>query len=588
MHHSEGTLVVSATDLVGHLACEHLTVLDRQAIGGGTPRPLRGDPELEVLRNRGLEHEAQYLSRLGDEAFDVMEIAEPGHDGDVLAALRQREAETLEAMQRGVDVVFQATFLDEREQVAWRGHADFLRKVPAETDLGRHGYEPEDTKLARHVKPSALLQLCHYAEQVERLQGARPDQIHVVLGGQERASFGLSDFDAYYRAARDRFLAALRVQRATYPLPVPHCAVCAWLTTCEQRREGDDHLCRVATLSREQARKLEASGVPTLAALANTGDDLTVRGIGLSTLGRLRHQARLQAARGEGEPPPVERLMPIEPGRGLAALPPPDPGDVFYDIEGDPYFGADGLEYLHGVGWVEGGELVFRPFWAHDKRGERRAFEELIDLLVERRRKFPNMHVYHYAPYEPSALGRLMGRHGTREDELDGLLRGNVFVDLYRVVRQGLVVGSPSYSLKKLEPLYMPARHGEITDAASSIVEYERWLQTQEQSILDDLEAYNRDDVESTWRLRGWLETQREATIADGHDLPRPWAGPDEEVETQGDGSPELVAVRDRLLDGVTEPPGENGSDEARVPVAARTAARVAPTGEQAGVVAVL
>lgn len=121
-----------------------------------------------------------------------------------------------------------------------------------------------------------------------------------------------------------------------------------------------------------------------------------------------------------------------------------------------------------------GDGFEFQALWAHTAAEEHRTFEELIDLIVERRRLHPRMHVYHYAPYEPNALGKLMGRYGTREAELDDLLRGGVFVDLYRVVRQGLVIGSPSYSLKKLETLNMDARTGEITDAGSSIVEYER------------------------------------------------------------------------------------------------------------------
>src|SRR5690606_5208894 len=118
------------------------------------------------------------------------------------------------------------------------------------------------------------------------------------------------------------------------------------------------------------------------------------------------------------------------------------------------------------------------------------------------------------APYEPSALGRLMGRHGTREVEVDNLLRGRVLVDLYRVVRQAMTVGSYSYSIKKLEPLYMEARSAEILDAGSSIVEYERWLQEQDQQILDDLEEYNRDDCHSTQLLRDWLEGVRHEATA--------------------------------------------------------------------------
>jgi len=565
MDRVDGKLVVSVTDLVGHLACEHLSVLDFAALDGSLRKPVRDDPELEVLQRRGLEHEAAYLASLADAGLSVVEITEPADDVDRLVALRRREANTVATMRAGIDVVFQATFLDETADVAWRGHADFLRKVEHPSALGDYSYEPEDTKLARHVKPSAILQLCHYAEQVERIQGVAPEQIHVVLGGRHRESVRLADVAAYHRVARARFLAALAEQRVTYPLPVEHCSVCRWVEGCEQRREDDDHLCRVATLTREQAHKLETAGVGTLASLAASPDTLAVSGIGTATLARLRQQARLQAARKTGQAPPVELIIPVEADRGLAALPEPDPGDLFYDIEGDPYVASAGIEYLHGVGRVEGDRFEFQALWAHTAAQERRAFEELIDLIVEQRRLYPLMHVYHYAPYEPNALGRLMGRYGTREAELDDLLRGGVFVDLYRVVRQGLVIGSPSYSLKKLEPLYMDARTGEITDAGSSIVEYERWLQTGDQQILEDIEAYNREDIESTWRLRDWLEGRRRELVATGHEVFRP-AGRalEEDVETPAEIQTEEDALVDRLLEGRVDSPTDGDDEQVR------------------------
>src|SRR5690606_2711412 len=328
--------------------------------------------------------------------------------------------------------------------VRWRGHADFLRKVDRPSGRWAWSYEPEDTKLARQVKPSAVLQLCHYAEQVARLQGREPEEVHVVLGGQARASIHLAEVAADYRTTKARFLAALGSESETYPEPVGHCAVCRWSEVCERQWEDDDHLCRVAGLSREQARKLTAAGVRTLTELATAGDDLAVPGIGPATLVRLPRQARLQHARGDAPRPPVEPILPVEADRGLAALPAPSPGDLFYDIEGDPYVGDDGLEYLHGIGGLEpDGSFAYRAFWGHTPDGERRPFGALVDLIVERRRQHPDLHVYHYAPYEPTALGRLMGRYGTREDELDDLLRGEVFVDLYRVVHQGLAIGSP-------------------------------------------------------------------------------------------------------------------------------------------------
>ncbi len=560
MDNPNGILVVNASDLVGHLACGHLTELNLNVLANSRPAPLRADPDLDLLQQRGLAHEAAYLARLHAEGKAVVEITEPTQNPDYLAALRERQAATVAAMRDGTDVVFQGTFLDDTTTVAWRGHVDFLRRVEQPSDFGAFGYEPEDTKLARHVKPSAVLQLCHYAEQVERIQGVAAQHIHVVLGGQNRETIRLADVAAYYRAARERFLRALAEARVTYPLPVSHCDVCRWIEVCEKRWHTDDHLSGVAGLRNEQARRLEAAGITTGAALAASPVGLRIAGIGVGTLARLQQQARLQAARVEGQPPPVELARPLEPARGLALLPTPNPGDLYYDIEGDPFVGHGGIEYLHGIASIHNDALAFQPFWGHDPAGERHAFEQLVDFIVERRRLSPNLHVYHYAAYEITALRKLMGRYGTREAEVDDLLRGNVFVDLYRVVRQGLVIGSSSYSLKKLEPLYMPARTGAITNAGSSIVEYERWLQTGDQDILDNIEAYNRDDVESTWLLHRWLEARRAQAVADGDTLDHLEIQEQHQPDDAGDprardAEATTADLIDQLLDGNADPP---------------------------------
>ena len=87
--------------------------------------------------------------------------------------------------------------------------------------------------------------------------------------------------------------------------------------------------------------------------------------------------------------------------------------------------------------------------------------EAFVDLVMERRRQDPGMHVYHYGGYESGALKRLMQRHATREDEIDVLLRGHVLVNLYdHVVRQGIRASVESYSIKKLETFYMPRARG--------------------------------------------------------------------------------------------------------------------------------
>jgi AAA domain/RNase_H superfamily len=124
------------------------------------------------------------------------------------------------------------------------------------------------------------------------------------------------------------------------------------------------------------------------------------------------------------------------------------------------------------------------------------------------------MHVYHYAPYESTALKRLMGEHGTREEELDNLLRGEVLVDLYRVVRQALRLSVESYSIKEVEAFYDFKRDGEVGGGAGATVAFEEWLEVRDQSILDEIRDYNEDDCRSLYDLHRWLLELRPSDLA--------------------------------------------------------------------------
>jgi uncharacterized protein len=504
----DGRLVLSPSDLVGYLHCPHLTELDMAVVDGGAEAPERSDPGVELVQRKGDEHERAWLEHLEAQGLSVVRIPD-GPD------LPERTRLTADALADGPDIVYQATFVGVAEGQRWRGHADFLYRDGPPSRLGPFSYRPADTKLAHRVTPSAVLQLSEYAEQLEQVQGAPVETISVVLGTRREEPLRRADFAAYHRAARRRFVAALEAGITAEPVPVPHCSVCNWAAVCDERRRREDHLTLVAGLGADQARKLQMAGVTTMTALAELADDAAapVKGIGVPFLDRLRSQARLQAATDlDGDGPPRYELVESEgPGKGLEAMFAPSPGDLFFDIESDPWFADGGLEYLFGVGWVEAdGTFAYRAFWGHDRAGEKAAFENLVDFVVARRAADPDLHVYHYANYERDALSRLMGRHGTRETEIDDLLRGGVLVDLYRVVRQAVRIGTPSYSLKKIESLYRPrARTEAITDGGSSIAEYERFVETNDTTILDRLAEYNEVDCDSTRGLRDWLEDRR-------------------------------------------------------------------------------
>lgn len=499
----------SPTDLVGFVTCERLSWLERAAEHGERVRPALDD-SAEVMFAKGRAQEAAYRASLGAQGRAVVDIVR-GID----AAGRERAArETYGAMRAGAEVIAGATFVDGN----FAGIADFIVRVAGESELGAWRYEAVNVKLAATVKTSALLQLCAYTERIAYVQGVEPHQIHLVLGDGRCESFAYTDFSAYYRAARDRFLASLERTGEPYPEKIAACGRCRWNATCSAQRRADDHLSEVANSLRSQWRKLQAAGITTMHALAAHPADAGVPRLARETLDRLRTQARLQCGTRDGGPL-AYAFLDAGPGRGFALLPEPTPSDCFFDMEGDPFFAGGGLEYLFGVTLRAGaGEerTPFVSFWGDDRAAEKVAFEAFVDFVTARYHAAPNLHVFHYANYEKAALIRLAGRHATRGAEIDMLLEAGVFVDLYNVVRQALQCSTDSYSIKAIERFYRPPRTAAVHDAIASVLEFERYRGCGDPQLRERILEYNRDDCESTLDLYDWLRARRDEYRAAG------------------------------------------------------------------------
>ena len=516
-------LIFSPSDLNHFLDCAHLLQLERAGADAAAARPR--DAYADLLASKGAEHEAAQLAAFEAAGRRVVTIASPDRERDWPGDA----ARTVAAMRDGADVIYQAVFTHD----GWRGISDFLVKVPTASALGGWSYEPWDAKLARHSKPSFVLQLCYYAEQLSRIQARDPEWITIVLGTGDHDRLRYRDVDAYYRVVRKTFLAAALSERPTYPYPVAHCAFCEHASLCRARWEHEDHLSQVAGIRRQQVEQLHAAGIRTVAALATLDPHAQVA-IGAAALGRLRHQAALQAGHRQSGQHRYE-LLPLDERSGFRLLPRPSPGDIFFDMEGDPFFEpARGLEYLFGMLTPTsafataaadeplGNAGEYRAFRALSAAEEKAAFEQFIDFVHARLRDDPDLHVYHYAPYETAALKRLMSEHATREEALDDLLRREVFVDLYQVVRQAVRISHASYSIKKVRTFFMRgAGRGAVADGGDSIVQFERWRTSGDAAILDAIERYNEEDCLSTRELRDWLiERREEAVRGGGIDLP--------------------------------------------------------------------
>lgn len=537
-------LRLSAADLAHYLGCKHLTFLNLQAACGNLSPPIFQDPLQEALQQRSEEHESEYINHLRTYGHAMTQLTDAN-----LGA-------TLEAMRSGVEIITQAQLANG----PWVGRADVLRKVPRPSQLGNWSYEVIETKLARQTRATTLLQLCFYSSLLDTIQGGLPEFMYVVTPGSnlKPEPFRVLDYLAYYRRVQSRLARAVSTQAlqaaATYPDPVPQCETCRYWSSCDQKRRADDHLSLVAGLSNRQRRELATWNISTLTQLAQLPlpfEHTPSRG-SINSFVRVREQARVQLEARQSEQP-VYELLPREANRGLARLPPPSPGDIFFDIEGDPFFESGGLEYLLGWVFFENDEPQYQAQWAVNRAEEHRAFEAFIDEVMARWAQYPDLHIYHFAPYEPSAIKRLVGRYATREDEVDRLLRAGIFVDLYLVTKQALRAGIERYSIKDLEQFYDYSRVVELREAAKNLKAFERALElgqvdTVPDTIKTSVETYNRDDCFSTYQLRDWLEVLRTHLSAQGEELTRPQKKDDAPTDEVKDRQQATQDLMDRLL----------------------------------------
>ena len=537
MQRAQGQILYSPSDLITFMGSPFGSWMDRKALDDPSLKE-KMDPEdglMKTLQGRGYAHEAAYLKKLKADGLKVEEVAR--------ASPQIMAAETLRLMQEGVDVIAQGYLAHDN----FAGLSDFLVRIPGASLFGDFHYEVWDTKLSKKLKPYFAIQLCAYAQMLETIQGRRPDQIAVVLGSGEKRALRVDDYFAYFLGLKQSFLdAQARFDPQNGPDPVMADGHGRWNGQAEQILQARDYLGAIAGIRLNQITKLERAGIMTLTDLAKS-DRATVPKMAPVIFGKLRAQAAIQL-KSRGLAIPAFEITPqSDLNQGLHRLPDHSPLDVFFDIEGYPLDG--GLEYLWGcTHFDEAKQRSFRDFWAHDSAQEKQAFVDFISWIYERWKADPSMHVYHYASYEITALNRLRKHDPVSELKVDNLLRNNVFVDLYTVVKNSILLGEDSYSIKKVEHLYRPKRATQVTGGGDSVVAYEAWRETpdgetwESSGILKDIRDYNIDDCDSTQELTNWLRVQKQKlgiqTVA------QPMAG---EVENPEEAT-EITALRDKVL----------------------------------------
>ncbi len=513
MKYISNTFEFAATDLSNHLSCQHLTQLHRKVAMGELTKARWRDPSLDVLVKRGQDHEAAYVEYLSNKNLQVVNL-----NG-------QPQEKVVEAMAKGVDVIVQATLQHQQ----WMGYADILMKVPGRSKFGNWSYEVQDTKLAQNTRAATILQLCLYSELLSTLQASFPEKMYVVKPGDNfpTEEYRFAEFHSYFMLAKAGFEKVMSgPELPTYPDPSEHCNICNWWQVCDRQRHEDDHLSLVAGIRSLHRVELQRQHIQTLEQFAKTEKlEKPERG-NRETFIRKQAQAKIQL-NGRDQNKLLHESLATELGRGLNRLPEPNEGDIYFDIEGDAFYPDGGLEYLLGYAYNSHGTLIYEKIWSTNRAEEKKAFDKFMQFVVERWSRFPKMYIYHFAPYEPSAIKRLARVHASFEKEVDLLLRAERFIDLHATFKESLLASVERYSLKELEKFTTYTRKVELHDASVARKSVEVALELSEfkslaTETLKTVEDYNEDDCLATESLHRWLEKLRAEEIGSGKALQRP------------------------------------------------------------------
>jgi uncharacterized protein len=521
--HDDGTWSFNTRDLMRSSGCKHcsqLAIARENDIAGvrDLVEQYFVEPEsLAITYGMAYEEalEQELLEYLGPENF------QRPSDKETFDA-------TVELMRNQVPVIYQGYLRHQVGNLTFNGKPDFLvrgdyqlefvkgKLTATQKSFGeKDKYVAWDAKLASSAKPNYLLQIALYADALLALGVKSEGEPGIILGSRELETFEESEIVPAMKLARSELESAIKTfdenikisKLSLYCETKDSCSVCEYPALCEQSRFDVDHLVQVAGINRSQIEKLDANGITTMAQLAAATDQSRPNEISASSFEKIRQQAKLQTDYRK-----TKRVSFIVlPDPEIAVLPPASDNDVFFDMEGFPYFPEKGgLEYLFG-NTLRSGEFV--AFFAHDRKQEKQAFIDFMEFLTKRLAQDKTAHVYHYASYEVTALNRLAARHGVLEQEVSELIASGRMVDLYKVVKGSIMVSQPSYSIKKLEAFYEFDRKSKVLDAGASIDEYDYYRQQVElgeegaEGTLKQITDYNEDDCVSTMALYNWLSS---------------------------------------------------------------------------------
>jgi len=466
------------------------------------------------LFDKGNQFEEDYFKELKQQYSKVIDIKNPKDSKDV------RAKKTIDCMKNGYEVIRGGYFYDENNK--WNGESDFLIiNKNVKSKLGNYSYEVSDTKNTTRVKTEHIFQITIYEDLIKKIQGISNKNFYVVLKGMKKEPVQLDkviEFVSMHKKKYEHFVEN-EVNNAK-PEKCSHCARCEWQNVCKNIWKDKDSLDLMSDMRKDTRKAFQKIGIDTVQKLSKQDENKEFKDVTLETSKKFIIFAKLRTKEEKSKKPEFITVK-DQPNlmKGLRLLPKPSKSDLYFDIESvKDHVVEGGLQYLFGIYYEENGKKKYKPFWSHNHEDEKNNLIKLFNFFDAHLKKYPDSFIYHYAPYELTALNNLTSKYGEKSDDFVIYKNLQKFVDLYAITKQS-ILASDGYSIKDLEKYYNLKRTSEVKDGEESENFYIDWLETNNQKYLDQIEKYNEEDVLSTFELHKWLLDLREKEI--------PWFEPE-------------------------------------------------------------
>ena len=495
MINSDGKNFYSPSMLKKYLSCKHIIFNEKYE----KDLKLKRQPNTivdEIMFDKGNIHEKQYFEKLKKKFSKVKDIKNLKNV--------DKFKETLKAMQQGFEVIYGGWLTDGK----WRGESDFLEiNFKRHSNFGNYSYTVIDTKNSNKIKGDHIYQVGVYCDLLKKIQGVFPEKFYILLKNNKKEEVKLNDvFEVFHSQKNDYENFLKKEVNETVPEKCNFCNFCDWSKVCEQNWIKNRHLNQIGGINKLNIKKFNKNGVNTIDDLVKIKPGTKLKGLRDEIITKRIEQAKLQLQYEKDNKPifkNIEENLYIR--KGFNILPKPSEGDIFFDLESSQHAYDEKIEYLFGIFYIEDKKEKFVPLWAHNKNEEKKNVIEFFDFTKNHFKKFPNAKIYHYANYEINALERLTSIYKVKSIEYDNYLRNGKFVDLFRVVKQSIIVSENSYSIKNLEKFYNFKRKGDVQKGEKSEEFYIEWTKNKKSKLLDEIEFYNQQDCKSTYELRQWL-----------------------------------------------------------------------------------